>query len=472
MMPRHPIDYFKEITAIPRDSGDESRIAEYLTGFAKSRGLYAERDGVDNVLIRKPGSPGLESAPALVLQGHTDMVYVKTPDSAHDYDSPLELYESDGLLRAKGTSLGADDGIAIAYMLALLDDDAITHPPIEAVFTSGEEVGMTGVAGFNAGSLTGRRMINLDSEEEGVFIAGCAGGMTPVLTLKPEWISDIPAGYKSFEITVTGLLGGHSGKDIDKSRGNAIRLLGRLLLAVSCHLGALVGEMEGGAKSNAIPSYARAVALVRDAAALHALMSEYGAIFKSELSASDPNVEVVCGECGYGGGVLSARTLESALTLLLTIPDGVLSMHDKPALPESSNNIGILRLDGGALTITCLVRSSKRSLKLSVCEQIRLIAEAAGAEISQEADCPEWEYEPKSPLRDKAAAVYKRLFGTKPKVTVMHAGLECGYFKELYPDMDIISAGPSIYDIHTPEEALNLASADRMWEWLKEIAGC
>lgn len=464
-----PMEIFRTLTTIPRDSGDEKKVAEYLVSFARERGLEAVTDEVHNVVIRKPGTAGYEKSPALVLQSHSDMVYIKSDESAHDYNSPLKLVEKDGFLSADGTSLGADNGIGMAFALALLDSTDLPHPPLEALFTTGEETGMEGVSGLSPTVLTGRRMINMDSEWEGTFTVGCAGGVSPVFTRKADW-EKAPAGYKSYKITIQGLLGGHSGVEIEKGRGNSIRMLARVLYAANTRLGVSVSAISGGTKMNAIPNRSEAILSAQDADALKELVAKYDAAFKYELSGSDKDVSLTMESCDSSGKVLAADTLRDVLLLLLAIPVNVqtMNMHLQD-LVESSNNIGILRCDDNAVTITCAIRSSVRTLKFLIRDQMTVLAHAAHADISFNNDYPEWAFDVNSPLRDKAVAVYEEMYGKKPEVISVHGGLECGFFKAVYPDMDMISTGPNLTDVHTPQEKLEIASAERVYAWLVKL---
>ncbi len=464
-----PLTIFRRLTAIPRDSGDEKEVAAYLVSFAKERGLAVSIDDAYNVIIRKPAAAGYENAPILVLQSHSDMVYVKAENSDHNYHSPLNLLEKDGFLSAQGTSLGADNGIGMALSLAILDSTDLPHPPLEVLFTTSEETGMDGAKSLSAAALKGRRMINLDSEWEGIFTVGCAGGVTPVFRRKADW-ETVPADYQSFKLTISGLAGGHSGVEIDKGRGNGIRMLARVIYGASSRLDARVSAMWGGSKGNAIPDSSEAVLWVKDAAGLKALAAEYDAAFRTELSASDQTVTLSIAPWEKRNRVLTGEVLQDILMLLLTIPVNVqtMSMHLKN-LVESSNNIGILRCEEEAVTITCSIRSSVRSLKEMMCDQMTALAHGAHAEVEFGNDYPEWAFAVESPLRDKAAAVYEALYEKQPAMISVHAGLECGFFKERYPDMDMISAGPNLFDVHTPQERLEIASVQRVYVWLVKL---
>ena len=464
-----PLTIFRTLTTIPRDSGDEKKVAEYLISFAEKRGLEAVKDDADNVIIRKPAAAGYEKVPVLVLQSHSDMVYVKGEDSPHDYNSPLELIEEDGFLRAEGTSLGADNGIGMAFALAILDSGDLPHPPLEVLFTSGEETGMIGAGALSPAALEGRRMINLDSEWEGVYIVGCAGGVTPVFTRKTDW-ETAPAEYKGVKLKIGGLAGGHSGVEIDKGRGNAIRMLARVVYAANTGLGACVGAISGGSKVNAIPDHGEVVLFVRDEDALKVLVEKYDAAFRYELSASDKDVRLFLEPWEGDNRVMTADTLQDTLTLLLTIPANVQTMNmHLDNLVESSNNIGILRCDKEEVTITCSIRSSVGTLKEMMRDQMTVLAKAAHAQVRFENDYPEWAFSVDSPLRSKVVEVYQELYGKKPEIISIHAGLECGFFKALYPDMDIISVGPNLTDVHTPRERLEIASARRVYRWLLKL---
>jgi len=469
-MSKQPLEFFKELTRIPRETGDEKAVSDYILEFARRRGLEAVQDEVYNVIVYKPGTPGYEQAPAVVLQGHLDMVYIKGESSPHDYNSPLELIEEADMLRANDTSLGADNGIGCAYALALLDSTDLPHPPLEALFTTGEEVGMVGVETLDPARIHGRRLINLDSEGDNGFTVGCAGGVRISVRLDAGW-TDPPAGYAAWVLNIHELRGGHSGLEIDKGRGNANRLLGRTLLAVSRKTALRVGALSGGSKTNAIPDRAEAVLLVpeKDAASLQAAVAGCQEDFRAELGASDPDVTLSLSPAQAGQG-LSEKAAQGVITLLCAIPTGVQSMSMYlPGLVECSNNIGTLVCEDGAVHIHCAVRSSVSSLKHAVCDQIELIATAAGASTERASAYPAWPYAPQSPLRDLCTAVYREIYGREPEVGAIHAGLECGYFIEMWPDMDVISMGPNISGAHTPQETLDLASCRRMWQLLLRL---
>ena len=469
-----PLEIFKELTAVPRDSGDEGAVAAYLLGFAAKNGLEALRDGANNVLIRKKGSAGRESEPALILQSHTDMVYVKDEASAHRYGEPLPIVEADGFLRSDGTSLGADNGAGCAYVLALLESDGLSHPPLEALFIAGEEIGMLGAAALDPAWLTGRRMLNLDSEKEGAFILGCAGGVTAIIRLAPEF-EKAPEELAACKVGVGGLKGGHSGLDANEGRGNAIRLLSRFLFTAWETLGARAAEIQGGGKVNAIPSHAEAIVLIRDPEALRKLADRCQAVFREELSGADDDVTVTVSPCAGTADVLTEKCFHRLLFLLMNIPDGVQGMSRKlDGFVETSNNIGILTASPeftspAFIEIGCALRSSKVSQKEFMRNQLSLLAGLAEAGMRFEGDYPAWDCVPYSPLQEKASEVYRKLYGAEPELMVLHAGLECGYFQSLYPDMDLLSAGPNLFEVHTPRERLDIVSMERVWNWLTEL---
>jgi len=468
-----PLRFFREITQIPRDSGDERRVTDYLLAFARQRGLTAHRDSALNVVIRKPGTPGMEQRPVLTLQSHVDMVYIKAQGCPHEYASPLALVEEEGWLRADGTSLGADNGTGMAFALALLDSADLPHPPLEALFTTDEEVGMHGARALSADMVTGRRMLNMDSEEDDVFTAGCAGGLHVNIAFQAG-LRDTAAGSEGVLLQVQGLRGGHSGIEIDKGRGNAICLMGRLLYTVQSVLPVQVCAVSGGSKMNAIPDRAQAMVAVSpaDLPAFGALVDRCHADYFAELSTADPDLSLALLPATAPARALAPDSLDRLLLLLLNLPIGPQSMsRHLPGLVESSNNMGMLRSGvDGAITISCAVRSMVGSLRTAIADQIDTLARAAGATTEPEAAYPPWTFQPDSPFRARCAELYRELFGESPKVGAIHAGLECGFFKELIPDLEIVSFGAVIKGAHTPREMLDLRSMERVWRLLCHLA--
>lgn len=459
--------YFKELSKIPRSSGDEKGAADFLEAFAKQRSLEHVRDAHNNVIIRKPATKKGCKCPPVILQGHTDMVYVRTPDCTRKYEQGIGLIEKDGFLSADGTTLGADDGIAVAYALAVLDSDEIEHPDLECIFTVSEEVGLMGAASLDYSKLKGKLMLNMDSEEEGIFCTGCAGAF--------RCDFDIPVTREAFtgtRLTVAfkDLTGGHSGGEINRGRANAITLTGRMLthLGTDVHIASLTAE----GKTNAISNNA-SVELVVDPAKLDAVekaIRELERDFQNECGPRDTiHIELTRGANETVSCYDETSRARAAQSLLL-FPSGVIAMsYDVPDLVQTSSNPAILEQTETELKLVSSIRSSVGSRKAEMRARVAGLAAAAGAKCVCEADYPQWEFKPVSPLRDLAMQTYEDLFHKKAEAHAIHAGLECGYFDTYVPGIDIISFGPSIYDIHTPKEHIEIASIERMWDFLLEL---
>jgi dipeptidase D len=477
--PRECFKWFAELSRIPRGSRHEQRISDYLVGFATDRKLSVTRDALGNVCIKKPGQGGLEKAPAVILQGHSDMVWVK--DEGCDFDFSTEGINilTDGeAVTADRTTLGADNGVALSFIMALLDSGDIPHPPLEAVITTQEEVGMGGAAAFDATQLSASYFINIDSEEEGIFCASCAGGRRSTMTLPLEKTVLPDAGRYAFHtVSVGGLSGGHSGMDIHRERGNSNRLLGRVLEDLADKFEVYLVSVKGGTASNVIPADSSAVVAVNAGEAdIKAELARWTATLKNELKAADgAGLKITLGGADRTAAVLSGATFKKALAAMLLIPHGVVSMDRNmttQSLVESSNNFATMETTDDAIIFTCASRSSVGSKKAFIYDQIRLVAGLIGAEISYFGDYPAWEYHPQSKIRDLFATVYKELFGKEAKVEGIHAGLECGLFSEKFKamgrDMDFIAFGPDITGAHSTKETLSRSSAANMWKLLKE----
>lgn len=466
------LHFFEQISKIPRGSGKEKQISDFLVDFAKKRNLWVHQDNALNVIIKKAATNGYENAPTLVIQGHMDMVCVKKSDVIHDFEKdPIKLIYEGDFLRADGTTLGGDDGIAVAMALAILDSNEIQHPAIEVVITTDEEVGMDGAQALDGSLLEGRLLLNIDSEDEGIFTAGCAGGLKTTTKFALEW-EKAESSLGFYKISVGGLKGGHSGIDIDKERANAIRLLIRTLNEINNSYKIKVNELFGGAKDNAIPSEAYAVAAFENdkKADIYNAISQFEEKIKNEFRNSDANVFIKIEETEKSDKVFSDESLNNIIKALLIIPNGVQSLStDIENLPESSNNIGVLRTEGDNVRIVCATRSSVASKKYYILEQIKAASTLAGGEVTYRGDYPAWEFKKDSILRDKMVEVYKKMFNTEPVVDIIHAGLECGIFAKKIPDMDMISFGPNLMDIHSPEERLSISSCERTWNFLLEV---
>ena len=463
--PRRVLELFEEISAIPRGSGNEEAVAKMIEKFASDRGCYCLRDGRNNVFVRVPATAGREHEGAILLQGHTDMVCEKNSGVEHDFmRDGLELYVEDGWLRARGTTLGGDDGIAVAMALAVLDADDIPHGPLECVFTADEEVGMIGARALDASDLKAKYLINIDSEEERVLTVSCAGACRTLCTLP---VTRVPFDGQTLRVRISGLAGGHSGEEIHKGRANANLLLGRALDEMS-RAGALrLIRVSGGAKDNAIPREAEAVVRTGDAAALRRAVEALAAALRAEYHAADGHITVTVTETDDGLTPMDAASTERAITLLLCAPNGVVEMSmDVPGLVQTSLNLGRLTSDEASLRASFMIRSSINSQKNAVASRLARLAEALGGQTELDSDYSAWPYRPESPLRDRVAEVFYEQYGEKPRIAALHAGLECGILSGKLPELDCISLGPDLTDIHTPRERLHIASTERTWRLL------
>ncbi len=469
--PRSVFRFFEDLCAIPHGSGNTAAVSEYCARFAEGRGLEHYRDALNNVVIIAPPAPGYEDAPPVIVQGHLDMVCAKEQGCAKDMAREgLELFVDGDLIGARGTSLGGDDGAAVAMILALLDDPSLPRPRLEAVLTADEETGMYGAQGLDVSPLRGRTMLNLDSEAEGVFTVACAGGARVSLRWQPER-EDVEA--LPFSVTVSGLRGGHSGVEIDKGRGNANILMGRLLCAARAAAPLRLVSLRGGTADNAIPLSCEAgiLAAPEDAERIYAAVDAMCGSLRAELSLTDPGlrVGVAPGQLGVYGALAAADT-DRILDALTLVPDGVQSMSFAlPGLPETSLNLGMLTLDADGAAMTFSVRSSVASRKRALIEKLLCAAAVTGAAADVRGDYPAWEYRSDSPLRDRMLRVYREMFGAEPKVVAIHAGLECGLLAAKLPGLDCVSIGPDMLGIHTASERMSVSSMARTWEFVKAI---
>lgn len=463
--------YFSEISKIPRGSGNEEEISEYLVSFAKSRNLEYNRDSANNVIIIKEATPGYENEPAIMLQGHMDMVCEKSKESTHDFlKDGIKLVVDGDFLHADGTTLGADNGIAVAYILALLSDENLKHPRIEAVITTDEEVGMNGAKALDLSSLKAEYMINLDSEEEGYLLASCAGGLTGTCTLP---IKRVPEKGKKIKISIGGLKGGHSGIDIVNNRTNANKLLARLLFDLRENHSYSVLHMEGGYKDNVIPreAFAELVIDPENYKQIRDNITEIMEIYKKELRSSEPDLEYTIKELEEGEyQVLHPVSFEKLLFLMIQIPYGVQVMSsDIEGLVESSLNLGIFRLEDEQALICNSVRSSKSSHKKYISDRLNYLVSFLGGEYIVRSEYPAWEFKKDSKLREHLQKHYKEMYGKEMKVEAIHAGLECGLIAEKMPGIDIVSIGPDMSRVHTVEEKLSISSTIRVYQFLEKI---
>lgn len=470
LQPERVFHYFEEICGIPHGSRNTKQISDYLAAFARERGLRFVQDALNNVVVYKDASKGYERHPTVILQGHMDMVAEKTPDSPIDFlRDGLELRADGEYIWANGTTLGGDDGIAVAYLLALLESDTIPHPPLECVFTVDEEIGMEGAEGLDPSLLTGRIMLNADSEDEGVLTVSCAGGATSGLTLP---ISVEPAAGSGLHIYVDGLLGGHSGQEINKGRANSNKVMGELLKRLMTEVPYRLVYVRGGQKDNAIPRYTMAKVIVdeKDAVLAAQAVERISAALIAAMPEPEQSAKIWCEHCVCRGKAMSRLSTRKTVGLLNEVPNGVQAMsRDIEGLVQTSLNLGILKTEGEQVTMTFSVRSSVNDEKAALIERLKAAGEKYGASYTEAGRYPAWEYRKDSPLRTLMVETFEALYGRKPVVEAIHAGLECGLFSDRLPGLDCVSFGPDMQDIHTTRERLNIASAARTWEYLLAV---
>lgn len=463
--------YFLELSSIPRPSKQESAAAAWVAEQGRLLGCAVERDTIGNVLIKKPASPGRVGRPAVALQGHVDMVCEKNEGNPHDFaKDPLAVYRDGDLLRARGTTLGADNGIGVAAALAVLGADGLEHPPLEVLVTVDEETGLSGANNLRPGWLQATTLINLDSEEEGELTIGCAGGMDTV-TRRRLTRGPIPPGTVARRVKVAGLKGGHSGIDIGAGRGNSLRVLGQVLELVLEPLGLALASVAGGNKRNAIPREASAVVLVPAdrVAALEEAVAKAGAVWRQALGSLDPHLSVTVGS-GQASSVMSAADAKAVVGLLLAGPHGVEAMSpDIAGLVQTSTNMGLAETREDAVEICFLTRSSIDASKRALSARVAATADLAGFEVTHSGGYPGWKPEPSAKVVALIDGVYRDLFGKPMAIKAIHAGLECGLIGEKYPSMEMASIGPSMWDVHTPDEHVSISSVARFWTFLTTI---
>ena len=464
--PKGVFRFFEELCAIPHGSSNTKQISDWLMTFAWERNLEAYQDELNNVIIIKEATPGYENAAPVILQGHTDMVCEKTADCPKDMEREgLDLAVEGDTIYAINTTLGGDDGIAVALALAVLDAQDLQHPRVETVFTVDEEIGMLGAAGLNVSCLKGRRLLNIDTEKEGIFTVSCAGGVVTqcVLPLKRAAFEGV-----GMKVTVGGLAGGHSGIEIDKERGNSNLLMGRVLYAAAQKVNLRLVDVNGGLKDNAIPRETVATVVTADPEALKVLCGEMNAVLKNEYRITDPDVFVSVSETDAGLPMDEATT-RKAICFLTTVPNGVQTMSAEiPGLVQTSMNLGVLKTSEIELYGASCVRSSVETQKQMLVERIRCLGEMLGAEVTTQGDYAGWEYRPDSPLRNLLAEVFEEQNGYQPKIEAFHAGLECGVLISKLPGLDCVSIGPDLEEIHTVKERLYIGSTQRLWNLVTE----
>ena len=474
LKPQLVFKYFLEICKIPRGSGNEKQISDYLTREGKKLGLEVVQDEHYNVLIKKKATPGYENAPTVIIQGHMDMVCEKNKDTDHDFEKdPIKLRVEGNYLYATDTTLGADNGIAVAMGLALLASDNIIHPPLEVVFTADEEESMNGAMNLKGDLFKGSYIINLDSEEEGTITVSCAGGVTALVTIEKEF-KDVNSKV-AFNIDVKGLLGGHSGMEINKQRANSNILMGRILNHLLNHANVnfdLV-QISGGAKNNAIPREADAVILIdeKDEERLKEELNKILNIFKNEFKTSDPKIEILCEKSHKTyNEALKDDIRDKIIATIILMPSGIQTMSmDIENLVESSTNLGVINNNKDNFLFEFATRSSVKSLKDEINNKMSLLCKTLDVKLSLGDDYPEWEYAKDSKLEEICINTYEELTGQKPEISAIHAGLECGLLLDAIKGAQAVSIGPNLYDVHTPNEHLDIKSTNRTWNYLLAI---
>jgi len=461
--------YFADISAIPRGSGNEQAISDYLVRFAQERNLEVIQDEALNVIIKKAATAGYESAPTVIIQGHMDMVCEKNEGTVHDFDKdPLQLRIIGDMLYATDTTLGADNGIAVAYALALLDATDIPHPALEVVITTEEETTMNGAIAVDASHFTGKIFINLDSEEDGKLLVSSAGGVHVTQVLPIEW-TNVSQEQVAYRLQIKGLKGGHSGISIDKGRGNSTKLLGRLLHDLASEIPYNIQQISGGLKSNAIPREAQAIIFISpsDVNKVEDKIVQWEQTFKNELQLADPGVSISFEQNdSHSTTVFSAETKHKAITALLLIPHGVQAMSmGIEGLVESSTNLGVVTTTDATIQFENEIRSSIKSAKASMVTQATSLADMLGCEVLIDADYPEWPFNPDSQVKKLFEETYREKYGKDIEVIAVHAGIECGVFIEKIPGLDAVSLGPDMFHVHTPDEHVSIPSTINNWEY-------
>jgi dipeptidase D len=463
--------YFSELCKVPRPSKKEEKVIEFLLEFGKRLNLETIKDDAGNVLIRKPATPGYENKPWVALQSHIDMVCEKNSSTVHDFEvDPILPYVDGGWVKAKGTTLGADDGIGVAAQMALLEAKDIEHGPIECLFTVDEETGLTGAFALKPGFLKSLILLNLDSEDEGQIFIGCAGGKDTLAKIKYE--REIVSEGKAYKIIVGGLMGGHSGDDISKGRGNANKILNRILWNASRDYNIRIAEIDGGNLRNAIAREAYAIIIVDEAYAgkLEALVKNYSEHIKDELSSTDPGLKIDILPENRPSHIIDALSQFNLLNAVYACPHGVIAMSaDMPGLVETSTNLASIKMDSNYIIINTSQRSSIESSKKDIVDMVDSVFFLAGAKTQHGDGYPGWKPNINSKILDIAKKSYFRLFNKEPQYLAIHAGLECGLIGEKFPGMDMISFGPTLRGVHSPDERIEIASVEKFWDFTLEI---
>lgn len=464
--------YFGEILQIPRPSKKEEKIREYLVAFAQKNGLEYKTDKTGNVLIRKAGTAGRENRPVVVLQSHIDMVCEKNASSSHNFDTdPIRVHVQDGWLKAEDTTLGADNGIGVATELAILASDDIEHGPIECLFTVDEETGLTGAFGLEKDFLKGKILLNLDSEDDALFFIGCAGGIDTLISY-PYLPESARQDYSYFDISVSGLLGGHSGDDINKGRANANQLLARFLYNLGTKVPFVLAAFNGGNLRNAIPreAVARIGVPAASAESLREETRNFEQVFAREYRHTEPQLSLRCQETDTPGKMLGEKAKNDLIRALYACPHGVLAMSSEiPDFVETSTNLASVKTEATDIFITTSQRSSVESAKYAAAQKVAANFQMIGARIEHSDGYPGWNPNADSPVLKLVLSTFRDLFGEEGKALAIHAGLECGLFSEKYPDMDMVSYGPTMRGVHSPDERVEISTVERFWKLTLEL---
>ncbi len=464
--------HFEEICKYPRPSKKEEKIAEYVVSVGKRLGLQTEKDKFGNIVIRKPATPGKENLKTVVLQGHIDMVCEKNRDVEHDFDKdPIYPYIDGDWVKAKGTTLGADNGIGVACALAVLESKDIEHGPLECLFTLDEETGLTGASSLKKNWLKADILINMDSEDLGTLFIGCSGGKNTAATFKAK-LEKAPRNYSAYELKVAGLKGGHSGLEIHVGRGNAVKILNRAIWSYSQENNIRLAEINGGNKHNAIPREAFAVVLVpkNDEKKFKKFVAKYDETVKAEYVSVEPDLVVSMEKHSAPEKVIDEKTQKHLLNALYAIPHGVIKMsNDIPGLVETSTNLAVVETKGKNVNIVTSQRSPVYSENVDITNMVSSVLKLAGAEISYGDGYPGWAPDIHSDILKVFKSTFTKMYGKEPEVTAIHAGLECGIIKEKYPDMDMISFGPTMRDVHSPAEKLQISTVPEFFNQLKTV---
>ena len=469
--PKEVFHYFEELSMVPRSTFHTKKISDFCVEFAKAHNLEYIQDEVNNVIIKKPGTAGYENSDPVIIQGHLDMVATKTTDSDHDFENdPLDLFVDGDLIGAKNTTLGGDDGIAVAYAMAILASADIPHPPIEAVFTIDEEIGMGGAHHLDTSILKGKICLNIDSEIEGVMTVGCAGGYIYDTFIPIEWSEE--SGTK-MTISLSNLQGGHSGDDINKGRGNAIKILNRFLWDLNERYGLLVASLEGGNLRNAIAREANAVIVFDEVLKenIRVDFNMYAAEMEEVWKITEPGLQLELESVDLPGEVLTQEFTNKLLNALYACPHGVFAMsYRMPGMVETSTNLAAVKfIENDTILITTSQRSDVDSEKMNIAHMVAAVFRLIGAEVEHGEGYPGWAPNPESAILKIAVESYKQLFGYEPVVRSIHAGLECGLFLEKYPGMDMISFGPTLRGVHSPDEKVDIETVGKWWKHLVDI---